>query len=153
MYNTNKNTKEEDNGVKCVWVFNSGDEGGSECDEEEEQMWNCSVSSIAGSVVEQEEVETVATAQVTPEPEKRVSRRGFRPSFLSDQDVDGNVNTAVSSALQRARERHAEKQKKDSRKYRRSLVKSSMLSLSQRNLNLDSSSSHSVNQRTRISMI
>ena len=142
MYSENQYIREED-GLKCVWTYSSGGiDSVNEEDEEEEAMWSMSLSSIPD---EDEEKEVKAKTPITPEPlPRQVSSRGNRRPFFSEQEVESSVSNAVSSALERARLRHSQSQKQQNREDRRSLVKSSVMSLSQRQLDLDSSSNHDV---------
>ncbi|KAL3941347.1 MAG: hypothetical protein SGBAC_004292 [Bacillariaceae sp.] len=94
----NQYISEVENGFKCVWIYNSGDI--PDYDEEEEEMWNSSLSSIPDEEREQEEAKDAPV-----DDEKRTVPKRGNTSFYSERDIEISVNTAVSSALERAREK------------------------------------------------
>ncbi|KAL3937397.1 MAG: hypothetical protein SGBAC_007488 [Bacillariaceae sp.] len=108
----NQYISEEENGFMCVWVYSSGDLSDFD-DVDKEKMPKSSLSSIPKSDEEREQEEVDKDTSV--EAEKRtVPKRG----------------PALSSSLAQARKRHLENQRSESREARRSLVRSSVLSLS-----------------------
>lgn len=118
-------------GVRGLWTFSSGSlpEFSSSSDD---SMWE-SMSSMP-------EEDRVDQDRKSSEEEVEPLNRGPLSSY-SDEEIEEAVTRSVNSALERARQRRSRERTKESRSLRRSLVEASMISMSQRDLQVSPSSS------------